>query len=69
MQNSDLPLGVDNIFKTKDVQVCIINTFYFFSIFKTFLYYEIIKPIYDSANLCKRLTESEHKMQITFHLY
>lgn len=26
-----------------------------------FLYYEIVKPIYDSANLCKSLTESEHK--------
>lgn len=35
--------------------------FIFFSIFEMFLYYEIMKPIYDSANFCKRLTESEHK--------
>lgn len=29
--------------------------------FTVFLYYEIVKPIYSYANLCKRLTELEHK--------
>lgn len=36
--------------------------FYFFSsMFIVFLYYEIVNPTYGYANLCKRLTESEHK--------
>jgi len=47
--------------KKKDMHVCIIIAFCFFTIFKMFLYYQIIKPVYDSAILCKRLTESEHK--------
>lgn len=35
--------------------------FLFFYLFKKFLYYKVMKLIYDFAELCKRLYKSEHK--------